>query len=73
MNNVKVFALMAAMTALLGAVGGAVGGQSGLVVALLFAGVMNVFMYWNSSSMVLKMYRAQIVDRAQAPELYEID
>ncbi len=72
MNNVKVFVLMAAMTALLGAIGGVVGGQSGLVIALLFAGVMNVFMYWNSSKMVLKMYRAQIVDRAQAPELYEM-
>lgn len=71
MNNVKVFVLMAAMTALLGAAGGAVGGQQGLIVALVFAGLMNVFMYWNSSKMVLKMYRAQVVDRAQAPELYE--
>jgi heat shock protein HtpX len=72
MNNVKVFVLMAAMTALLGAIGGVVGGQGGLIIALLFAGAMNVFMYWNSSKMVLKMYRAQIVDRAQAPELYEM-
>jgi heat shock protein HtpX len=72
MNNVKVFVLMAAMTALLGAIGASVGGQSGLVMALLFAGLMNVFMYWNSSKMVLKMYKAQIVDRAQAPELYEM-
>lgn len=72
MNNVKVFVLMAAMTALLGAIGGVVGGQSGLIMALLFAGLMNVFMYWNSSKMVLKMYKAQIVDRAQAPELYEM-
>jgi heat shock protein HtpX len=72
MNNMKVFVLMAAMTALLGAIGGVVGGQSGLIMALLFAGLMNVFMYWNSSKMVLKMYRAQVVDRAQAPELYEM-
>jgi heat shock protein HtpX len=72
MNNMKVFLLMAALTALLGAIGGAVGGQAGLVMALLFAGGMNLFMYWNSSKMVLKMYRAQIVDRAQAPELFEM-
>lgn len=72
MNNVKVFALMAVMTALLGAVGGVVGGQSGLVMALLFAGGMNVFMYWNSSKMVLKMYKAQVVTASQAPELYEM-
>jgi heat shock protein HtpX len=72
MNNMKVFLLMAALTALLGAIGGAVGGQAGLVMALLFAGGMNLFMYWNSSKMVLKMYRAQVVDRAQAPELFEM-
>lgn len=72
MNNVKVFVLMAAMTALLGAIGGVVGGQSGLIMALCFAGLMNVFMYWNSSKMVLKMYKAQVVDRSQAPELYEM-
>lgn len=72
MNNMKVFLLMAALTALLGAIGGAVGGQAGLMMALLFAGGMNLFMYWNSSKMVLKMYRAQIIDRAQAPELFEM-
>lgn len=72
MNNMKVFLLMAALTALLGAIGGAVGGQAGLMMALLFAGGMNLFMYWNSSRMVLKMYRAQIIDRAQAPELFEM-
>jgi heat shock protein HtpX len=70
MNNVKVFVLMAALTALLGAVGGAFGGKTGLVLALGFAGVMNLFMYWNSSSMVLRMYRARVVDQSQAPELY---
>lgn len=72
MNNVKVFLLMAALTALLGAIGGAVGGQTGLVLALLFAGGMNLFMYWNSSAMVLRSYGARVVDRAQAPELYEM-
>lgn len=72
MNNVKVFALMAGLTALLGAIGGVVGGQSGLILALLFAGGMNLFMYWNSSRMVLRSYRARIVDRSQAPELYDM-
>ena len=72
MNNVKVFVLMAALTALLGAIGGAFGGQSGLLLALLFAGGMNLFMYWNSSKMVLRMYKAQVIDRHQAPELFEM-
>jgi heat shock protein HtpX len=61
MNNVKVFVMMAVLTALVGAVGGAVGGQQGLVIALLLATGMNVFAYWTSASMVLKMYKAQVV------------
>jgi heat shock protein HtpX len=72
MNNVKVFALMAGMTALFGALGGYFGGQSGMLMALVFAGAMNFFMYFNSSKMVLKMYGAQVITRDQAPELYEM-
>lgn len=72
MNNLKVFVLMAGLTALLGTIGGMVGGQSGLVLALLFAGGMNLFAYWTSSSMVLRAYGARVIDRAQAPELYEM-
>ncbi len=72
MNNLKVFVLMAGLTALLGVIGGAVGGQSGMLLALVFAGGMNLFAYWTSSSMVLRMYRARIIDRGQAPELYEM-
>ena len=72
MNNVKVFALMAGMTALFMGIGGAVGGQSGMLMALAFAGLMNVFLYWTSSSMVLRMYGAQVVTAKEAPELYEM-
>ena len=72
MNNVKVFVLMAGLTALFVAVGGAVGGQSGMVTALVFAGLMNFVMYYASSSMVLRMYGAQKVTAAEAPELYEM-
>lgn len=72
MNNVRVFVLMAGMTALFMAIGAAFGGQSGMVMALLFAGVMNFVMYWASSSMVLRMYGAQVVTANEAPELYEM-
>jgi heat shock protein HtpX len=51
-------------------VGGAIGGQSGALLALGLAAVMNVVMYYGSSTMVLRSYRAQIVDASQAPELY---
>jgi heat shock protein HtpX len=72
MNNVKVFALMAGMTALLVLLGGQFGGQNGMVFAFLFAAGMNFFMYFGSSSMVLRMYRAKVVDRSSAPELYSM-
>ena len=72
MNNIKVFVLMAGLTALFMAIGGAVGGQSGMVMALLFAGVMNFVMYWSSSSMVLRMYGARLVTEREAPELYQM-
>lgn len=70
MNNLKVFMLMAGLTALLVALGGTFAGQSGMTMMLLFAGAMNFFMYFASSSMVLRMYGARVVTAEQAPELY---
>ena len=70
MSNVKVFVLMAGLTALFGALGGFIGGQAGMMMALVFAALMNVAMYWGSSRMVLRMYRARVVTPAEAPELY---
>ena len=70
MNNLKVFLLMAGLTALFVALGGAIGGQSGMIFALLMAGVMNFFMYYASSQMVLRMYGARVVTERDAPELY---
>ncbi|HEU4995383.1 MAG TPA: zinc metalloprotease HtpX [Gemmatimonadaceae bacterium] len=72
MNNVKVFVLMAGMTALFGALGSYIGGQNGMFMALAFAGAMNVFMYYNSSKMVLRMYGAHVVSDKDAPELYRM-
>jgi heat shock protein HtpX len=72
MNNIKVFGLMALLTGLVVAVGGAVGGQSGMVLAFGMAGAMNFGMYWFSSSMVLKMYGAEIIERERVPELYDM-
>jgi heat shock protein HtpX len=70
MNNMKVFFLMAGLTGLLVALGGYFGGQSGMVMAFLFAAAMNFFAYFASDKMVLRMYRAQIIDERSAPELY---
>lgn len=62
MNHLKTFALLAAMTALFMGLGYLIGGATGMAVALLFAGGMNLFSYWNADKIVLKMYRAQPVD-----------
>ena len=61
-NWIKTFVLMAGITALFGAVGAAVGGGSGMLLALLFAGGMNIYAYWFSDKAVLKMYGAQEVN-----------
>jgi heat shock protein HtpX len=58
-NWIKTFVMMAGITALFGAVGAVMGGQSGMLMALLFAGAMNVYAYWFSDKAVLKMYGAQ--------------
>ena len=70
MSNLKVFVLMAGLTALFIAIGGAIGGQTGMILALVLAGAMNFFMYWASASMVLRAYGARVVTAAEAPDLY---
>ena len=71
-NQVRTTILLAAMTALILWIGQIFGGRQGMIIALLLAAGMNFFSYWYSDKIVLKMYRAQEVDPAQAPELHEI-
>ena len=71
-NQVRTTILLAVMTALILWIGQIMGGRQGMTIALLLAAGMNFFSYWYSDKIVLKMYRAQEVDRTQAPELYEI-
>lgn len=72
MNMVKTGMLLAAMTALFMGIGFMLGGEAGMLLALLFAGGMNLFAYWNSDKMVLRMYGAREVDEAAAPEFVRI-
>lgn len=69
-NWVKTSILMAGIVALFGAVGGVLGGRQGMLIALVFAGAMNVWAYWFSDKMVLRMYRAREVDGSSSPYLY---
>jgi len=71
-NWLKTAVLMAAIVALFGAFGAMLGGAEGMLMALLFGGVMNFFAYWFSDAMVLRMYNAQEVDEASSPYLYKM-
>jgi heat shock protein HtpX len=70
MNTLKTMGLMVGLTLLLVWAGAAFGGKSGMTMALIVALMMNAFSYWFSDKIVLKMYRAQEVNSAEAPELY---
>jgi len=72
MNTVKTIGLMVFMTVLLVFVGGAIGGRSGMIFAFGLAVLMNFGSYWFSDKIVLRMYKAQPVTEAQAPELHAI-
>jgi heat shock protein HtpX len=66
----RTFILLAGMTALFMGVGYLIGGSGGMMIAFMVALAMNAFSYWNSASMVLRMYNAQEVDARTAPEFY---
>ena len=72
MNLLKTTFLMALLTALLVWVGDLLMGRQGMWLFLVIAGVMNFGAYWFSDKLVLKMYRAQPVTAAEAPELHAI-
>ncbi|MFN9927436.1 MAG: zinc metalloprotease HtpX [Phenylobacterium sp.] len=57
-NHLRTFTLLAVMTALFVGIGFALGGPTGMLIALVFAGGMNLFSYWNADKIVLRMYRA---------------
>lgn len=72
MNTLKTFLLMLGLTFLLMAIGNLLGGRQGMIIALIFAAVMNFASYWFSDRIVLSMYRAKEISEADNPELYSI-
>lgn len=72
MNYAKTAILLAGMTGLFLAIGFMLGGEGGMLLALLFAAGMNLFAYWNSDKMVLRMYGAHEVTPEQAPGFHRI-
>lgn len=61
MSGFKTAILLAALAGLFMVVGGLLGGQSGVIIAFVFAIATNVFTYWFSDRIVLKMHHAQEV------------
>jgi heat shock protein HtpX len=72
MNTTKTVLLMVGLTVLLVMIGGAFGGRQGVILAFMFAMAMNMFSYWFSDKIVLRMYGAREVTEAEAPELYGV-
>ena len=72
MNVIRTGMLLAFMTALFMGVGYLIGGSGGMMIAFIIAAGMNLFSYWNSDKMVLRMHHAVEIDERNAPEYYGI-
>jgi heat shock protein HtpX len=71
-NTLKTTLLLGLLTGIILWFGQFLGGSQGLVVAFVFAAVMNFGSYWFSDKLVLAMYRARPVGMNEAPDLYRI-
>jgi heat shock protein HtpX len=69
-NTFKTAFLLTALTLLLMFFGRYFGGQSGMMLALVFAAVMNFVSYFFSDKIALAMYRAKPVTREELPRAY---
>ena len=73
MSNVfKTTLLLTVLTLLLMLAGRAFGGQNGMLMALVFAAIMNFVSYFFSDKIALAAYRAQPVSREDLPRVYNI-
>jgi heat shock protein HtpX len=72
MSQFKVFLLMTAMTVFLVLIGGALGGPDLAFSFFIGAAILNVLMFWFSDRLVLKMYKARVVQREDAPQLFDM-
>jgi heat shock protein HtpX len=72
MNALKTVFLLTLLTLLFVFIGQVVGGKSGMIIALIFAAIMNLTTYWFSDKIVLAMYRAQPIKESDHPRLYSL-
>jgi len=71
-NTFKTAFLLTALTLLLIFIGRVLGGQNGMLIALIFAAIMNFVSYFFSDKIALAMYRAQPATREALPSVYQI-
>lgn len=72
MNSFKVFLLMGLLSVLLVLLGNAIGGKSGALLFFIIAMGMNLFSYFYSDKIAIKMTGSQPVSEAEAPQLYDM-
>ena len=72
MNTLKTMFFLTILTLLFVFIGNMAGGQSGAIIALLLAGIMNFVSYWFSDKIVLKMYRAKEIQYNDHPKYYNL-
>ena len=72
MNNIKTLVLLVLLTLIFVWAGAAFGGKQGMTIAFCMAFIMNIFAYWFSDKIVLRMYGAREVTESEAPELFGI-
>jgi len=70
-NTFKTAFFLTLLTLLLMVIGRVFGGQNGMLIALVFAAVMNFVSYFFSDKIALRMYRARPVSREELPRAYQ--
>ncbi len=71
-NSFRTALLLGLLTGIILGIGQLFGGSQGLVIAFVFAALMNFGSYWFSDKIVLAMYQAREVGMDDAPEFYRI-
>lgn len=71
-SQIRTALLLGLLTAIIMLLGQAIGGSGGLMFAFVVAIGMNVFSYWYSDKIVLKMYKARELSPADAPALHRM-
>ncbi|MBL7958656.1 zinc metalloprotease HtpX [bacterium] len=72
MNTFKTMFLLTMLTLLFVFIGNMIGGQSGAIIALIIAAIMNFVSYWFSDKIVLKMYGAKEIQYNDSPKFYNL-